>query len=287
MSASLRPPGKRPATPAGACDSHLHIFGDIAKYPVRHPNSLYQIEPSWTMDTVTGLHAGLGMDRYIAVQPTAYSRDHGFLIEQLQNEPEGKALGVAIVDDSVDDATLEKVHVAGVRGARFNFQERFGLVPSFEEFHRTVARIRPLGWFIKIFFMTELEEIEAEIRKANITTIVDHLGPKQDFSEGVRQKDFQLLLDLIEGEGWWILLSNGHRRSAAGAPYDDMVEYGQALFEAAPDRSLWGTDWPHVTETRAVDEASLLDLLWRYVPDELAWRKVLADNPASLFASAL
>ena len=278
---------KRPPMPAGACDCHLHVFGDRARYPLRHPNSLYQIEPSWTMEAVNQVHANLGFERYVAVQPTAYAKDHAFLIDQLEREPDGKALGVAIVDDSVDDKTLERMHVAGVRGARFNFQSRFGLVPTFAEFHRTVERIRPLGWFMKIFFMTELEEIEVEIRKANMMTIVDHLGPKQDFETGIKQTDFQLLLDLIEGEGWWILLSNGHRRSAAGAPFDDMVDYGQALYEAAPERSLWATDWPHVTETRPVDEAVNLDLLWRFLPDEAAWRQVLADNPGRLFAAAV
>ena len=171
-------------------------------------------------------------------------------------------------------------------GARFNFQPRFGLAPSFEEFHRTVERIRPLGWFIKIFFMDELVAIEKAIRKAKITTIVDHLGPRQDFALGVKQPDFRLLLDLVRGEGWWTLLSNGHRRSAQGAPFDDMADYGAALFEAAPERGLWGTDWPHVTETRKVDERANLALLRRYLPDDAAWRRVLADNPARLFELA-
>lgn len=275
-----------PVMPPGACDCHLHIFGDLAHYPMRHPKPLYQIEPHWTMDAVNTLHKDLGFERYMAVQPTSYAKDHSFLKDQLAREPAGKALGVAIVDDTIDDAELARLHDAGVRGARFNFQSRFGLVPSFEEFHRTVERIRPLGWFIKVFFMEELPQIEAEIRKANITTIVDHLGPKQDFSAGVKQADFQLLLDLIRSQGWWILLSNGHRRSQQGAPFDDIAAYGQALYEAAPQRSLWATDWPHVTETRAIDEKDNLALLWRFLPDENAWRDVLSANPARLFGIA-
>lgn len=275
-----------PPLPPGACDCHLHLFGDPVRYPLRHPNSLYKIEPGWTMHEIEALHGELGFSRYIAVQPTAYLKDHAFLIDQLSREPKGRAMGVAIIDDSVSDAEIERLHGAGVRGARFNFQSRFGLVPSFEEFHRNVARIRPYGWFIKIFFLTELAEIQAEIRKANILTIVDHLGPKQDFAAGVSQPDFRLLLDLIRSEGWWILLSNGHRRSAAGAPFDDMVDYGAALYEAAPDRALWGTDWPHVTETRKVVERDNLPLLRRYMPDGKAWQAVLADNPARLFELA-
>lgn len=275
-----------PPLPPGACDCHLHLFGDPVRYPLRHPNSLYKIEPGWTMHAIEALHGELGFSRYIAVQPTAYLKDHAFLIDQLSREPKGRAMGVAIIDDSVSDAEIERLHGAGVRGARFNFQSRFGLVPSFEEFHRNVARIRPYGWFIKIFFLTELAEIQAEIRKANILTIVDHLGPKQDFAAGVSQPDFRLLLDLIRSEGWWILLSNGHRRSAAGAPFDDMVDYGAALYEAAPDRALWGTDWPHVTETRKVVERDNLPLLRRYMPDGKAWQAVLADNPARLFELA-
>lgn len=239
------------------------------------------------MGAVEALHRDLGFSRYIAVQPTAYAKDHSFLIDQLSREPAGKAMGVAIIDDSVSDKEIERLHAAGVRGARFNFQSRFGLVPSFEEFHRNVDRIRGLGWFIKIFFMDELPAIEKEIRKAKIATIVDHLGPKQDFSLGTRQEDFRLLLDLIASEGWWVLLSNGHRRSAQGAPFDDMVDYGAALYSVAPERSLWGTDWPHVTETRRTDERANLALMRRYLPDDQAWNRVLADNPARLFDFAM
>lgn len=275
-----------PALPQGACDSHLHLFGDVARYPKRHQASLYEIEPAWTMGQLESLHGQLGFERYIAVQPTAYAQDHSFLVDQLRRERKGKAMGVAIVSDSIDDKALERLHDAGVRGARFNFQSRFGLVPSFAEFHRSVERIRSLGWFIKIFFLDELQEIEAEIRKAKITTIVDHLGPRQDFAVGTDQKDFRMLRELIMGEGWWVLLSNGHRRSAQGAPFDDMVDFGQALFEAAPDRSLWGTDWPHVTETRAIDENQNLALLRRFLPDDAAWNKVLAGNPERLFELA-
>lgn len=283
MAQDISPTPPTPPLPAGAWDCHLHVFGDTAAYPMRHPASLYEIEPHWTMEMLNALQRKLGFAHYCAVQPTAYSTDHSFLIDHLSRVPEEKACGVAIIDNTTDDATLLRMHEAGVRGARFNFQPRFGLVPTFKEFHRSVERIRPLGWFIKVFVMEELPAVQSEIRKANITTIIDHLGPKQDFSAGINQTDFRLLLDLLDGEGWWVLLSNGHRRSAQGAPYDDMIEYGAALFDAAPNRSLWGSDWPHVTEKRPVDETAMLSLLWRYLQNEEDWKKVLAENPARLF----
>ena len=269
--------------PAGSCDTHLHLFGDVAKYPLRHPNSLYQIEPRWTLEAVRKMHAELGITRYVAVQPTAYAKDHSFLIDALAAEKPDTGRGIAIIDDSVDDKTIARMHEVGVRGARFNFQSRFGLVPSFEEFHRNVARIRPYGWIIKIFVMDELPAVETEIRKAKITTVIDHLGPRQDFTQGVKQPDFQLTLDLVKGEGWWAMLSNGHRRSAQGAPFDDIVPYGQALYEAAPDRTIWATDWPHVTEARPVDEKANVDLLRRFLPNEAALKIVMVDNPARLY----
>ncbi len=275
-----------PLLPPGSCDTHLHLFGDVSRYPKRHPNSLYEIEPQWTMDAVRKMHASLGISRYVAVQPTAYAKDHSFLIDALAAEKPDTARGVAIIDDTINDKTIARMHEVGVRGARFNFQSRFGLVPSFDEFHRSVERIRPYGWIIKIFVMEELPDVEKEVRKAKMTTVIDHLGPKQNFAEGTAHAHFRLALDLIKGEGWWVMLSNGHRRAAMGAPFDDIVPFGQALYQAAPDRTLWATDWPHVTETRHVEEAANAALLKRYLPDDEALRKVMVDNPARLYGFA-
>ncbi len=269
--------------PPGSCDTHLHLFGDIARYPMRHPKSLYEINPAWTMAALRKMHASLGITRYVAVQPTAYTNDHSCLIDMLAEEKPDVARGVAIIDDTIDDKTIARMHEVGVRGARFNFQSRFGLVPTFDEFHRSVARIRPYGWIIKVFVMEELPDVEKEIRKAKMTTLIDHLGPKQDFAQGVNHPHFKLALDLIKGEGWWVMVSNGHRRSARGAPFDDIVPFGKALYEAAPDRTLWSTDWPHVTETRHTSEADMLALLKRFLPDEAALKRVMVDNPARLY----
>lgn len=269
--------------PAGSCDTHLHVFGDPARYRASHSHGLYTVQPSWTMDALRNVHASLGITRYVAVQPTVYGRDHTFLIETLRDEKPDTARGVAILDDTIDDATIERMHEAGVRGARFNFQSRFGLVPSFDEFHRTVDRIRPYGWIIKIFVMEELPAVEKEVRKARMTTVIDHLGPKQDYAQGIKHPHFQLALDLVRGEGWWAMLSNGHRRSAQGAPFDDIVPFGAALYDAAPDRVIWGTDWPHVTETRPTSEADTLALLRRYLPDDAALERVMVRNPARLY----
>ena len=149
-----------PLLPPGSCDTHLHLFGAIARYPMRHPKPLYQISPDWTLEALRKMHASLGITRYVAVQPTAYINDHSCMIDMLAAEMPDTARGVAIIDDTIDDKIIARMHEVGVRGARFNFQSRFGLVPSFEEFHRSVARIRPYGWIIKIFVMDELPEVE-------------------------------------------------------------------------------------------------------------------------------
>src|SRR5919206_223606 len=56
----------------------------------------------------------------------------------------------------------------------------------------------------------------------------------------------RMLLDLLKNENWWVGLSNGDLRSQQGEPWDDMVAFGRMFYEAAPDRCMWGTDWPHV-----------------------------------------
>ncbi|HTI86375.1 MAG TPA: amidohydrolase family protein, partial [Alphaproteobacteria bacterium] len=226
-----------------------------------------------------------GLERAVIVQATVYTTDHTLLLDSLRQLPTNRARGVAIVDDNVSDAELRRLDDSGVRAARFNFQKRLGLVPSPDSFRRSVARIRELGWFVKVFVgPAEMVDLAPELARCDLPVVVDHMG-HLDFSQGLEQPGMRLLLDMLEREDRWIMLSNGHRGSKAGYPWDDAVPFGRAFYEAAPDRCIWGSDWPHIGSRGGPlpDDGDLVNLLLRYLPDDKAVEQVLVRNPARLF----
>ena len=236
-----------------------------------------------------GTLLGIGLLRRAIV---SVGTDHSLLHDVLKAAPAGEYRGVAIVDDSVSDAELARLHSVGVRGARFNFGGNFKLAPSLDTLRRTLDRVRELGWFVKVFgFNDDFLAVEAELRKIRLPAIIDHMGGP-DYRRGTSAPVIRLMLDLLKNDNWWIGLSNGDLRSQAGYPWDDAVEFGRMLYEAAPDRCLWGTDWPHVHrfirpgghDDHGIDhEFKIVALLERYVPDRAARDRILVDNPAKFF----
>jgi 2-pyrone-4,6-dicarboxylate lactonase len=279
--------------PAKSCDAHLHVFGDVQHYPVKNPNALYQPPQDCDFKAMVALHDATGIDHAVFVQPTIYGTDHSLLHDTLKAAPKGKYRGVAIVDDSVSDAELARLHSVGVRGARFNFGGNFKLAPSTASMRRSIERVKELGWFVKVFgFGDDFLAVQDELKRIEMPAIIDHLGGP-DVAKGVSAPVIRMLLDLLKRENWWVLLSNGDLRSKHGAPWDDVVPFGKAFHEAAPDRCMWGTDWPHVHRFIRPHEAEhdygpayemkRVMLLERYVPDRAARDRALAGNPARFF----
>jgi predicted TIM-barrel fold metal-dependent hydrolase len=279
-----------PRLPKNTCDTHLHVFADAKTYPA-NPKALYAPPEDCNYATLHALHAAMGVDRAVLVQPTIYGTDHRLLYDILKAAPRQNYRGVAIVDDSVSDAELDRLNSVGVRGARFNFGSRFKLAPSVVQFRRGLARVRELGWFVKIFgFEDDFLIVADELRRIDFPAIIDHLGGP-DYRRGTQQPAVRLVLELLQKGNWWIGLSNGDLRSHAGYPWDDAVEFGRLFYAAAPDRCLWGTDWPHVHRFIRPDkdehsdygfdhEMQRVALLERYLPDRAALDRVLVDNPA-------
>jgi 2-pyrone-4,6-dicarboxylate lactonase len=280
--------------PKHTCDTHLHIFGDAKAYPVRNPHALYQPPQECTFEAVKRLHDAMGVERAVFVQPTVYGTDHSLLCDVLKAAPKEKYRGVAVIDDSVSDAELERLNSVGVRGARFNFSGRFKLAPSLASFRRNLDRVGEIGWFVKVFgFEDDLLAVEAELRSIKSPAIIDHMGGP-DYRRGAAHPAIRLTLDLLKNGNWWIGLSNGDLRSQSGYPWDDAVEFGRLFYKVAPDRCLWGTDWPHVHRFIRADkehsdygvdhEFKRVALLERYVPDRRARDQILVDNPSRFFS---
>jgi len=273
-----RTPARR--APAGSWDCQVHVFGDLQKYPP-WPGRTYDAPPAYLED-MRRMHRTLGIARGLVVQPTTYGTDHTLLLDLLAVE---KAyVGAAIIDDTTTDAELTRLHEGGVRSARFNFAKFLGLAPSLATFRRAIDRISELGWVAKIHAVgSEYLEIAELLRGLRLPTVIDHLGHFY-FKDGMDQPVVPVLLDLLKRENFWIMLSNADRRSAAGYPWDDALPFLRRFLEAAPDRAIWGTDWPHTHYQGTMpNDADLLELLYRFAPDLETQTNILVRNPERLF----
>ena len=274
-----------PAPPANACDSQFHIYGDPARYPPK-PGALYE-PPNATFEDMMGVLKRMGFARGVIVHPMPYDTDHRLLIDTLASIPDNKHIrAVAIIKDHVPDAELEKLNSLGVRAARFNIGKYYNELHSKEALKRSMERCRELGWHARLHVagpdIVDYADLLSSVR--DLTFCVDHMG-HVDFSAGLGAPAFRWLLDRLRNEGWWMMLSNGARLSSMTDDWDDAVPFGQAFVKAAPDRIIWGSDWPHVRwrKSRMPNEAELVELLYRYVDHDAGLiQKILVDNPARL-----
>jgi predicted TIM-barrel fold metal-dependent hydrolase len=285
---TILPPHPDPRTPdtklpPGAIDTQTHIYGPPERYPLK-PDALYTPH-MLGLDAAEAMHRKLGIERGILVSPTVYGTDNRCMIDALKGTHAGRWRGVAVIGDETTQRDLEEMNEVGVRGARCNFASFLNMTPDEGLFRRTVERIAPLGWHVVLNVLAEdLIANEALFREVRIPVVVDHMAHLHlDDADGARA--FDLLVELVGQDIWWIKLSNGDRISDAGPPYDDVVTLGRTLAEAAPARALWGTDWPHVLYRKPsmVDDGDMVDLLARYVPDEAARNRILVDNPQELY----
>jgi predicted TIM-barrel fold metal-dependent hydrolase len=102
--------------------------------------------------------------------------------------------------------------------------------------------------------------------------------------EGAAQPGFRALLELLQqGERrCWVKLTGVYRMSQASG-FADAAPLARALIAAAPDRVIWGSDYPHLSFADKVGSVALFNLLGTWAPDEPTRRRILADNPAKLF----
>jgi len=271
-----------PLPPKGTCDCQFHIFAAADRYPVR-PGAVYHT-PEATIEAALRMHKALGIERGVIVNSTAYGTDYRILLDGIAaGGPNYR--GIAVVDDTVTDADYKRMHDGGVRGVRFNFLKVLNIVPSPASFKRALDRVAEMGWFIKIHGSgQDLLDLADLLRPVKVNAVIDHLT-NPDFDQPVDQPSVNFCKELLAKGNWWVMLSNGDRRSKAGYPWSDAVKYAQAYIEAAPDRMIWGSDWPHplVTEDMPMkNDGDLIELLYRYCPTEEIKRKILVDNPANL-----
>jgi 2-pyrone-4,6-dicarboxylate lactonase len=265
--------------PRGACDTHVHIWGPFDRFPLA--KGAPYTPPERTSDDLVALHERLGVDRAVIVQTTVYKADNRAMLDGIARSA-GRWRGVALIDETFDDAAFRALHEGGVRGVRFGFVKHLGGVPDLALVRRTAARIAPMGWHLVLHLDAgNIPEFLEFFGEFNLPVVVDHMG-RVPVRDGLDQAPFRLLLELLKRPNWWVKVSGAERISETGPPFADAIPFAQGLIAAAPDRVLWGTDWPHPNVRWEPDEADLVDLLPRFA-DAAALQQVLVDNPARLY----
>jgi predicted TIM-barrel fold metal-dependent hydrolase len=265
--------------PPGTCDTHVHVWGPFDRFPVA--KGAPYTPPERNKADLLALHARLGVQRCVIVQTSVYKADNRAMLDAIADNP-ATYRGVALVDDSFGDAEYQALHDGGVRGVRFGFVKHLGGIPDLDLVRRTADRIGAMGWHLVLHLdAANIPEFESLFRAFRLPVVVDHMGrpPAQD---GLEQAPFRILLDLLREPNWWVKVSGSERISAQGPPFRDAIPFARRLIEVAPDRTLWGTDWPHPNVRWEPDEADLVDLLPEF-GDQAALRRVLVDNPARLY----
>ena len=263
--------------PDRACDCHFHVFD--ARFPFV-PNAVFHPEPA-SLDDYLVLAASLGLERAVVVHPSPYGTDNRCSLEVASRlGPRGCA--VAVVDDTVTDAELRQLHRHGVRGIRFNLVQAGAT--TIEMLEPLARRVADLGWHVQLHMLGgKIAEHERLLASLAAPIVFDHHG-RIPLPEGRDHPGWHALRRLVDGGRTWVKLSAPYQDSKVGAPgYDDMLALGRELVKAAPERMLWGSDWPHVTERTRPEARPLLDYLFHCVDSDADLARILRDNPTEVY----
>ncbi len=274
------PPARKPAIKAlpGMTDTHFHIFEAVEKYPL---SSTRMYDPALsTVDDYKAMARTIGIDRMVIVQASVYGTDNRCVLDSIQRLGIDRAGGIVVVDQNITPELLAEMNQRGVRGIRFNAIT--GRTPI--EWLPSLAKmIEGLGWHIQLWTNSaRLLQIGSILDQVHVPIVLDHMG-QFPAAEGANGKEFQNILRLMKDERFWIKLI-GYRVSQEPPNYEDIREAAKLLVDIAPERCVWGTDWPHIyLEGRPMPNTTdLFERTYEWLSPSDAQR-VFVDNPARLY----
>ena len=268
--------------PPLSCDSHCHVFGPADRFP--YALTRKYTPPDAPVEKLAALHRLLGIERAVLVQASCHGTDNTAMLDAIANSG-GRYRGVCNASTDFSTTDFQALHDGGVRGVRFNFVKHLGGAPDLDAMRRIVDRVAHLPWHVELHFdARDLLEYEQLLDNMPIPVVMDHMG-RVPAGEGLAQAPFQALLrKFTEMERLWVKISGSERISASGPPFEDAAAFASALIEVAPDRVIWGTDWPHPNIRKYMpNDGDLVDLLPVMICDEAIRHQVLVTNPARLF----
>src|SRR5882757_6908158 len=269
--------------PSGAWDMHVHVFGPPERYS--HVAKPHYTLPDGTLAQYRRLMPQLGLQRFAIVQPSYYGTDNTCLLDSLA-EAGDLARGVVMIEPDITDAELERFNRSGVRAVRLDLFKRVREpVAAMQRYiTETAERIGPLGWHLQFYAPGYVvRDLIGFLRSLPIDFVIDHMGYMLE-EDGLKAEDFSRLLNLLECGRCYLKLSGAYR-IAKHRGYEFVEPVAKSIVERAPERALWGSDWPHISYSDR-DTGELLNLLERWAPSQQARQRILVENPNRLFGVA-
>ncbi|WP_042582275.1 amidohydrolase family protein [Variovorax paradoxus] len=279
-SSGTRPPAG--VAPAGACDAHMHVYD---RRFALHGSPDAMVDKA-TAGDYRRLQQRIGTQRTVVVQPRVHGTDNSVTLDAIRALGPDRTRGVAVVRPGVSDAELEHLHAGGVRGIRFTLYTPANAATDFSMVEPLAQRVHALGWHVQLHWSADQIAAHADLlARLPCTIVFDHLA-RLPLPDALSHPAFDVVSRLRDNGRTWIKLSGPYLDSMAGAAggYADTTGIARAWVRQAPERVVWGSDWPHPTEPIAKpDDAALFDLLGQWVPDEATRHRVLVENPALLY----
>jgi D-galactarolactone isomerase len=275
--------GAEPAklkAPAGACDCHHHIY-DAERFPPAQPGGT--IIPDARVEEYRMLQRRIRTTRNIVVTPLAYATDNRVTLDAIARFGPN-ARGVAVIRPTVTDAELRMLADGGIRGIRFSLADPRNAPTSIEMIEPLSKRVNELGWHVQINMDADQIVVAQDLWDRLPSTIVfDHMGHVPQ-PAGLKHPVFNVIRRLVDKGRTWVKLSVTYDNTKDGPPgYADITRVARAYVKAAPERMVWGSNWPHPNETNKPDAAALFDLMSRWAPDEATRNRILVQNPVTLY----
>jgi D-galactarolactone isomerase len=267
--------------PPNACDSHMHIF-----------STRFSASPHWKGEPVVDadvatyrlLQKRIGTSRVVVVTPSTYGVDNRATLDGVA-QLGSSARAVVVVDQDIADAELKQMAAQGAVGIRVNFvtPQSWGVTTA-ERLETMAKKVHVLGWHVQVYMTgDQIADLEKVLERLPTPLVIDHLG-RLPPGQGLEHRALPVIRKLIDRGNTWVKLSGAYLNTASGPPaYADASKVAQAYARTAPERLVWGSDWPHRGEKHLPDDAVLFDLLAQWAPDEETRRRILVDNPAVLY----
>ena len=261
---------------------HFHVLGPQARFP--YAVARKYTPPDAPLHDALALHDRLGIANGLVVHANTHGFDNGVDLDAAARSG-GRYLAVVRLDGKATREGCRELHAAGARGVRFAFNPQHGGSLDQNVFEHVLRCIEGLDWFIELHFEgAAIPGLFAWLESIPAAVVIDHIG-RVDPALGVDQEPFGMLCALMKKKNFWTKISGADRLTKKGSPYDDVAPFARRLAEIAPERLLWGSDWPHTgvfDGKRMPDDGKLLDALLRFVPDDKVRNAILVENPRKL-----
>lgn len=270
--------------PANACDTHVHVFGPVARFPYSDSRSFTPVEAP--KEKLFALHQLMGIDRCVIVQSMIHGLDNAVVADAIA-AGQGRYLGVALVPVDISSDALRGLANQGFRAVRFNFMKHLGVGANPEALVELTRRLAEHHMHLQVHFDPGLiDDLSPWLKRSAVPVVIDHMA-RVDATQGIQDHAFQALCRLLDNKRFHVKVSGIDRVNEKlpldNPPYPLGIKLAAYLVSAFPSQCLWGTDWPHPNHTHIPDDGVLVQALARIAPSPKLLQQLLVDNPQKLY----